>query len=200
MPDDVEPLITITAAAREIGLDRSVLGKQVRSGAVRSHDGKVRLSEVLADRAANIDLHRSRRRDGAIDVVDTTHAGAASAEATPKADEPIFVDGQVLPYREARALKETYLARLRKLEFDMKAGEVVPIDAVVAHMVGEIVIVRHRLLAMPSKLGGRGLSQSQVQLVRDEVHEALTELSCPTRREQVRDYLDGRLKSRETEI
>ena len=67
MSDISDPLISISAAARDIGVDQSTLSKQVRQGLVRSHDGKVRLSEVLADRAANIDLGRSKRRDGSID-------------------------------------------------------------------------------------------------------------------------------------
>jgi hypothetical protein len=52
---DGDPLMCVAAAAREIGLNRSTLARQVNAGAIRSHGGKVRLSEVLADRAANID-------------------------------------------------------------------------------------------------------------------------------------------------
>ncbi len=78
MPENLDPLISISAAAREIGVHQSTLSKQVREGAVRSHDGKVRLSEVLADRAANIDLGRSNRRRGAID-----DPGATAAPCPP---------------------------------------------------------------------------------------------------------------------
>jgi hypothetical protein len=50
-----EPLIGITAAARQVGVSHSTLSRQVKLGQVRSHKGKVRLSEVLQDRANNID-------------------------------------------------------------------------------------------------------------------------------------------------
>lgn len=50
-----EALIGITAAAREIGIAHSTLSRQVKLGQVRSHKGKVRLSEVLHDRKHNID-------------------------------------------------------------------------------------------------------------------------------------------------
>jgi hypothetical protein len=50
-----EPLIGITAAARQIGVSHSTISRQVKLGQVRSHKGKVRLSEVLQDRANNID-------------------------------------------------------------------------------------------------------------------------------------------------
>ena len=59
-----EALIGITAAARQIGLSHSTLSRQVKLGQVRSHGGKVKLSEVLYDRDRNIDksiwMHRSK--------------------------------------------------------------------------------------------------------------------------------------------
>jgi hypothetical protein len=56
----------VAEAAREIGLNRSTLSRQVSAGAIRSHGGKVRISEILADRAANIDSSSwiGRERNG----------------------------------------------------------------------------------------------------------------------------------------
>ena len=59
---DIEALISIRAAARELDITPSTLIRQVTSGQIRSHDGKVRISEVIADRDANVDLTRSHRR------------------------------------------------------------------------------------------------------------------------------------------
>src|SRR5262245_16443489 len=54
-PDDpVDELISIAAAAKAEGIHKSTLSRQVKSGQVRSHGGKVRLSEVRADRAKNV--------------------------------------------------------------------------------------------------------------------------------------------------
>ena len=55
-----ETLISVAAAARERGMTRQALGRHVKAGAVRSRltpDGRrmVRMSEVLADLAANVD-------------------------------------------------------------------------------------------------------------------------------------------------
>jgi hypothetical protein len=50
-----EKLIGITAAARQIGISHSTLSRQVKLGQIRSHGGKVKLSEVLHDRDRNID-------------------------------------------------------------------------------------------------------------------------------------------------
>jgi hypothetical protein len=61
-----EALIGITEAARQIGISHSTLSRQVKLGQVRSHRGKVRLSEVLQDRANNIDntiwMHRKKNK------------------------------------------------------------------------------------------------------------------------------------------
>jgi len=130
MVDD--PLIGITEAARRIGINHSTLSRQIKSGQVRSHDGKVRLSEVLEDRANNIDasIWDARRRNAEPDV----HAPSSPVHAPDDADygpEPdddagtVLVDGVALPIAKAKALKETYLARLRKLEFDEKSGVLV---------------------------------------------------------------------------
>ena len=131
-----DPLITISAAADRLGINRSTLSRQIKAGAVRAYGQKVRFSEVLADRAANIDLTRSGRRDGVTEVEAEARASRvasppdATADATvDPADEAlldaVIVDGQAMPFAKARALKETYLARLRKLEFDEKAGALV---------------------------------------------------------------------------
>jgi hypothetical protein len=45
-----EPLISVAEAARRSGLNRSTLSRQVNAGRVRSHNGKVLMSEVVADR------------------------------------------------------------------------------------------------------------------------------------------------------
>ncbi|GJD74121.1 helix-turn-helix domain-containing protein [Methylobacterium goesingense] len=131
-----DPLITISAAAARLGINRSTLSRQIKTGAVRAYGQKVRFSEVLADRAANIDLTRSGRRDGVTEVEAEARASRvasppdATVDATADPEDEalldyVIVDGQAMPFAKARALKETYLARLRKLEFDEKAGALV---------------------------------------------------------------------------
>ena len=54
MIDGEQPL-SIAAAARRVGVSRQTLWTQVQSGAVRSHDGSVYMSEVKEDRRRNVD-------------------------------------------------------------------------------------------------------------------------------------------------
>ncbi len=189
LSDIADPFVAVATAAKMIGVNRSTLSRQVRDGSVRSHRGKVRLSEVLADRARNIDLTRSRRRSGEIDgdppdvagVPDATPDATADA-TTDDADEgPVLVDGKAMAFKDARALKETYLARLRKLEYDLKSEAVVPIEIVVAGIVDQYGRVRNKLLALGARVGPRAAmlrAATEVQaLVDQEVVLILEELT-----------------------
>jgi hypothetical protein len=130
-----DPLISISEAARKVGINKSTLSRQVKSGAIRSHDGLVRLSEVLEDRAKNIDAsiwaNRDKRR--APDALHATATPLVSLHATPEDDgddeAEVIVDGEAMPLGKAKALKETYLARLRRLEFEVKSSRLVDADA-----------------------------------------------------------------------
>ena len=178
-----EPLVSVSAAAREIGVHRSTLQSQVNAGQVRSHEGKVRLSEVLEDRAANIDLTRSRRRAGDGDALPMAPADQTAGQPPADADQPVIVDGKALPYAEARALKETYLARLRQLEFDIKSGEVAAIADVVEHVTADYARVRNKLLSIgaltaPRLAMVRSADEAKA-IVDGAVHDALAELSTP---------------------
>ena len=54
-----EKLIGIREAARKVGIAHSTLSRQVTRGQVRSHGGKVKLSEVIHDRKHNLDHSQS---------------------------------------------------------------------------------------------------------------------------------------------
>ena len=150
-----DPLIGIREAARQIGINHSTLSRQVKAGLIRSHDGLVRLSEVLEDRATNIDnsLWAHRKKGGkepasavvhappdAEKVVhapieagdEVVHAPLVDDEVEDEEDDEteVIVDGKAMPLAMAKALKETYLARLRKLEFEVKSRRLVDADSV----------------------------------------------------------------------
>ncbi|MEH3117106.1 MAG: hypothetical protein PGN25_05715 [Methylorubrum populi] len=151
-----DPLISIAEAATRLGIDRSVLSRQAKSGAVRSYRGKVRFSEVLADRAANIDLTRSGRSKGqsepaqkartpqrasprassraSVDARSDARNADAGETADVEADEApntVTVDGRTMTRAEALTLKETCLALAAELQLDIKRGKV--IDRAEAH-------------------------------------------------------------------
>jgi hypothetical protein len=129
-----EPLISIAAAAREVGLNKSTLSRQVASGAIRSHGGKVKLSEVYEDRVKNIDATIwSNRPKKTATAANPAHAPLhATPDGEPGGDQPktVEIDGKVLDINSAKALKETYLGRLAKLKFKTESAALVDADAV----------------------------------------------------------------------
>lgn len=138
-------LISISEAARIIGVNKSTLSRQVESGAVRSHGGKVLLAEVVADRNANVNLAQSRRRPakpkggkgaskpGPVASADATpgrpDATPGAADATDGDFEQLLAAGKMLPFAGAQRVKENYLARQRAVDFEKDVGRLVDREA-----------------------------------------------------------------------
>jgi hypothetical protein len=129
---------------------------------------------------------------------ETYRGGTAKAKPTEKDAEPIeeeavpildrtpeeIADSSNWTLVEAQRVKEVYLAKLRKQEFEVEEGLLVEIEAV-AHEVGrEYSIVRERLLSIPGKLSASlvGCDRAVIEArLLDEITEALTELHEPAK-------------------
>ncbi|MCA1399354.1 hypothetical protein [Bradyrhizobium sp. BRP56] len=59
--NEAEPLISISECARQLGLHKSTLSRQIAQKRIRTHAGGVRLSEVRADRSATIPMRSVSR-------------------------------------------------------------------------------------------------------------------------------------------
>ena len=55
-------LVSIASAARAIGVNKSTLSRQIRAGKIRTWAGKVRVAEVIEDRARSLNWNKSRYR------------------------------------------------------------------------------------------------------------------------------------------
>lgn len=101
---------------------------------------------------------------------ETSGAGAA---ATGDAADP--GDEGLLSTVDALKLKENYLARRQRLEFDIKVGSVV-VAADVAKIVGaEYARVRSRLLAIPTERAPEVHRLRTVAEVEDRLRSAIVE-------------------------
>ena len=163
MQHEPDALLTLSQAAQLAGVNKSTLSRQVKAGLIRSHQGKVRLSEVLEDRERNVDLTRSRRRQGKLDAVDEAVASAPGATRA-RATKPAPISQPPSLYTDARSRKEDATARLRQLEFDREVGKLVDIDEVGRQVEREYAVVRERLLAIPGKLAAKlvGLDRAAI--------------------------------------
>jgi hypothetical protein len=185
-------LISIGEAARQVGINKSTLSRQVKSGAVRSHKGKVVLSEVLADRASNIDLTQSRRRpagkskrpDATASKADATGAGGAAPDATDD-DDLVLIDGKMVSFAQAQRIKENYLARQRALDFERDAGRLVDRQAAEKAFFETARQIRDAWLSWPARVAtlmasDLGIEERKlVEVLTDYVRQHLTELGEP---------------------
>jgi hypothetical protein len=142
-----DPLVSVSAAARKIGVSQSTLSRQVKAGSIRSHAGKVRISEVLDDRKNNVDSSRwsdRKKRPAAGRKPRPMHQPPKSDDASllhmheaidnlPVNDigdaDQIVIDERLMSVGRARAMRETYLARLAQMEFEAASGAAAKAEA-----------------------------------------------------------------------
>jgi hypothetical protein len=123
-----DELISVRACAKLLP-DRpshTTLVRQIQSGAIRSHlvdgDRRVRLTEVISDRANNLDLtKRSKKKRGASASPEVDSTG----DDAPGQIEMVEWDGQLLSFADAQRLKENYIARKHHLDYLTKSRAVV---------------------------------------------------------------------------
>jgi excisionase family DNA binding protein len=86
-----DDLVSISEAARQLRLNKSTLSRQIKAKRIRSHGGKVRISEVRADRSANIPIQigRNTRNNSRNEFNDSLVACTMQYSSCTNDDEPI---------------------------------------------------------------------------------------------------------------
>jgi hypothetical protein len=138
-PDDLIPVAT---AARAIGINRSTLSRQVKTGVVRSHGGKVRLREVLADRAAKLDPARRRKRGGppgALDQGDPSQ-GSSAANAYRRASHEFGSEFHAGAVWAAQAM--TYCAAALAAITAVSCGANMPVAFALKKLMAAVMVFR----------------------------------------------------------
>lgn len=126
---------------------------------------------ALADQewAANTDQSKPRNRI----TGDPKHRKASKDEPhTPMANETAAESGGKGPsYAQSRAIREAYMARLAKLEFDEKSGKLISADEARVAIFNTARRARDMLLSVPDRVAPLvvGLSDSH------EIHRILTD-------------------------
>lgn len=166
--------VGLRAFARELGVTHQAVLKAIKSGRLKSaatRRGKLYEIDVELGKAewtANTDARRQRENvrrkayNGPGPLYDP--AGAKAAEAAAKSQaEP---GGPTLT--QARVLRETYLARLARLEFEEKNGGLVAVEAVRRERFQSGKAVRDAILSLPPQLApellGRTVQELTAQL------------------------------------
>jgi phage terminase Nu1 subunit (DNA packaging protein) len=172
--------------AASIGVQRQRITELMKRGFPVRPDGWVDVDEATEWMRANVS-QQARFADRGIHKI----LGAAARPRKPKCaapipkashappDEALLDDGTgALPYAEAKALRETLLARKAKLDFESQAGKVLAEDAVRREWAGILGDVKAGMLAVSSRCASRlgHLTQADVAEIDAEIRAVLQEL------------------------
>jgi hypothetical protein len=88
-------------------------------------------------------------------------------------------DDGPLPFPEAKAMRETYLAKIARMEYQVRAGTLLERSAAVREWASALRDLRARLLAVPARCGAvlPHLDKSEVEVIAREIRAALAELA-----------------------
>lgn len=110
------------------------------------------------------------------------HGGVrAGAGRKPKAGIEQQNDAYTL-LAKARAKRETYRAQMAEVEYRTRIGELLEASVVAETWAAQVAIAKGRLLALPARIApaviGLGDLRAIEGVIREAIHEALTELSA----------------------
>ncbi len=116
--------MSLRAYARHRGVALSAVQKAIASGRIHPEpDGSI--DPIKAD--AQWDRH-TRTAQPTTPRVTTARPPPVSQPAAPPPMPPASDDARGVDYHKARAVRETYAARLAKLEFEERAGKLISKD------------------------------------------------------------------------
>ena len=167
-------LLSLRAYARHRGVSLAAVQKAIRSGRITPNaDG--RIDSERADAEWEAKTRPGQRR--------TQSAPPAVREPieTASAGGPAGAGG--LDYFRARAIRESYLARLAKIEFEEKTAKLISRDEVQVAAFTRARVVRDNLLNIPDRLAATLAAETDVdkvhRLLSDEIRMALDALAGP---------------------
>jgi pyruvate/2-oxoglutarate dehydrogenase complex dihydrolipoamide acyltransferase (E2) component len=161
-------LLSLRAYAKHRGVSLAAVQKAIHSGRITPNaDGLIDTDRADAEWSAKTRPGQRRARP-----------------APPSAREPAEAAGAGgLDYFRARAIRESYLARLAKIEFEEKTAKLVSRDEVQVAAFTRGRVVRDNLLNIADRLAATLAAESDVdrvhRILSDEIRMALDALAGP---------------------
>lgn len=141
--------LSIRAYAQHRGCSKSAVMKAVKEGRItRTPDGKIDPATADAEWITNSDPSQVTAQNNGRTY--TTNAEPSRKEIKEAAIESSMGDGPT--YIQSRAIRELYVARLRKLEYEEKAGRVVSLDKVSVRWFNLSRQLRDQLISIPNRI------------------------------------------------
>jgi len=160
-------LVSVRQYAKHRGVSHTAVQKAVKQGRIKLTDGKVDVQ------AADRDWSRNSS---------PVNAPKPPARTVPTGDGP--ASGPT--YAQSRAVRELYLARLAKIEFEERAAKLVSRDEVTVAAFTTARTVRDNLLNVPDRLAAMLAAEDDPtrvhEILTEEIRKALIELSRDHRR------------------
>ncbi|MBE0658622.1 MAG: hypothetical protein IH602_13100 [Bryobacteraceae bacterium] len=156
-------LLSLRAYAKHRGVSLAAVQKAIKSGRIATTaDGSIDSDRADADWSAKTRPGQKRRAP----------APAIVAPVVPYVEPPRSDPGGAggLDYFRARAIRESYLARLAKIEFEEKSAKLVSRDEVQIAAFTKARTVRDSLLNIPDRLAATLAAEADA----DNVHQMLT--------------------------
>ncbi len=152
------PLVTKSDYARLRGCSPAYISKLLKSGRITEVDGKIDVE------AANSSLERH---------ADPARALTRKSPPTkPKGSPPEPVSGP--SYASARAAHEAIKARMAKMEFDRRSGELVSVDKVKRQAARAGRVIRDAMLSIPDRISAVLAVESDERRVHDLLDAEIT--------------------------
>ena len=163
-------LVSQREYARSRGLSHQAVNKAVRAGRIPLVNGKIDAVAADAARAGN-----SRPR------IDSAAPAPGNPPATwlPGASENHDLAASERPkatYTAARALKEVYLAKQAKLDYEAAEAKLVPVEEVRAQAFEAARAIREQLMALPARLAPVLAATKDVAKIHRILEDAILEI------------------------
>lgn len=170
--------------AKARGISHEAVRQAIKSGRLKKSvvmvKGEPKIGdEALADQewAANTDQSKPRNRI----TGDPKHRRAPGEQMQPMANDGGSEGGKGPSYAQSRAIREAYMARLAKIEFDERSGKLVPADAARVAIFNTARKARDMLLAVPDRVAPLVVGQTDAheihRILMDEVQRICAEIA-----------------------
>lgn len=183
------PGLSIRAYARHRGVSHTAVRKALASGRISAGADRL-IDPAEADRQWTVATDVTKPRNSVTGDPKLRRSAPAVAEpksSAPSLENPANGVGEAgalraaSSYAASRGVRESYLARLAKLQFEERSGKLVDADEVRAHLFSLGRRLRDAMLGVPDRLAPVLVGQSDQaaihRLLTEEIMASLAELS-----------------------
>lgn len=156
--------LSISAYARHRGVSHVAVHKAIKTGRIeREPDGTIDVAKADAAWQKNTNPAQKRK----------TEKDVAPVPGRP-VDPPIVNSGP--SFAQSRAIREAYNARLAKLSYEEKSGNLVKTDMVKVAWFNTLRVLRDRVLNMPDRMAPLLSAESDQKVIRDLLDKELRQI------------------------